>query len=467
MLSRYVHRDPAGNLHLRAGRGHLCTHGGCAMAKISTEGWPVQILPFKSSKNFPISLSGHLVLVFKDDDGKEYVINAGPSLGGYPYGQLDLRKIDTLLTKRFNVVDGSKVNAAWRGNTKVDLGGRDAADVWDILVQHARNIHRADIEYHPILRNSNSVIGAVLDVIGINIREFLPNPRGIMLAGFVGEGRKLAFDYSLTGTDANDILRGRGGMQTFSGGDGADQLFGGFGADRLMGNIGRDLLRGGGDNDLLFGGPGRDELRGGPDHDLLNGGRGADLLIGGPGRDTLSGEAGKDIVKGGQGRDRLLGGDGDDRLVGASGPDSLRGGSGDDLLLGGDGNDRLFGEDGDDRLLGGAGDDTLRGGAGRDRLFGEAGADTFVFKTAADSGLGVDADRIKDFQSGEDVIDIEGVAADLAFAAGGLTGTGPSFTLNEAGGDTDVQIDVDGDGVADMGIVVENVTGLGEDDFIF
>ncbi len=437
------------------------------MAKISTEGWPVQILPLKSSAKYPISLSGHLVLVFKDNDGAEYIINAGPANESYPYGQIELRQAGDPLKNRFNVVDGSKVNAAWRGSTKIDLGKRDAGDVWDILVQHAENIDNANLRYKALSTNSNSVIGSVLDVVGINIRDFLPNPRGVMLAGFVGKSKPLNFDYSLVGTDGDDFLQGRKARQTFEGMDGDDHLSGGYGRDTLYGNDGRDLLIGGRGGDKLYGGRGGDEVYGGADDDLLVGRRGADLLIGNKGRDVLLGERGADTLKGGPGSDDLSGDDGNDRIEGASGNDTLRGGPDDDLLRGGGDRDRLFGGDGDDRLVGGSGDDTLQGGAGRDWLLGEAGDDTFVFKEASDSGLGSDADRIVGFQSGKDVIDIEAVASGLTYAEDGFTGAGPSFYVDEDGGGTDVRVDADGDGTADMQIVVKDVSGLGEDDFIF
>jgi len=419
------------------------------MAKISTEGWPVQVLPFKSSAKFPISLSGHMVLVFKDDNGKEFQINAGPGNESYPYGQLILRDIGSPLKNRFNVEDGSKVNAAWRGSTKVDFGKRDAEDVWDILLQHAQNIDNAEFDYKAFTKNSNSVIGTLLDVVGIDIKHFLPDPRGIMLGGFVGKNAQLNFDFSLTGTEADDFLRGRKGQQTFTGRDGDDHLVGGYGQDRLYGNADRDLLIGGRGKDLLFGGTGRDKLFGGGENDILKGGQGNDLLVGGMGGDRLFGKDGADVLKG------------------QNGHDIIEGGSGADLLVGGIGNDKLRGEDGDDTLKGGGGDDLLRGGAGADRLRGDAGDDTFVFKRPEDSGFGADADKVLDFESGEDVIDIAGLADGFVFVEDGLTGTGPSFTLEETKGDTSVQVDVDGDGAADMEIILKDVIGLGEDDFIF
>jgi Ca2+-binding RTX toxin-like protein len=87
---------------------------------------------------------------------------------------------------------------------------------------------------------------------------------------------------------------------------------------------------------------------------------------------------------------------------------SLTGNTGSNTLWGNDGNDSLTGGAGNDTLYGGIGNDTLNGGAGQDALFGEAGADRFRFSSLGDS---VDAarDKINDFTSGSDKIDVIGL----------------------------------------------------------
>jgi Ca2+-binding RTX toxin-like protein len=52
----------------------------------------------------------------------------------------------------------------------------------------------------------------------------------------------------------------------------------------------------------------------------------------------------------------------------------------------------------------------LSSGAGSDLLDGGEGPDTFLFTSVADSGLGPASDRIRDFDPGEDLIDLEAVA---------------------------------------------------------
>ena len=54
----------------------------------------------------------------------------------------------------------------------------------------------------------------------------------------------------------------------------------------------------------------------------------------------------------------------------------------------------------------------LTGGAGRDHLVGGGGADLFVFASASDSGV-KGRDRISDFDSDEDRIDLSLIDADL------------------------------------------------------
>lgn len=47
------------------------------MAIIYTEGTPVADVDSTTAVNWPVSTSGHLLLVLKDNDGKEFVIRGG------------------------------------------------------------------------------------------------------------------------------------------------------------------------------------------------------------------------------------------------------------------------------------------------------------------------------------------------------------------------------------------------------
>jgi Ca2+-binding RTX toxin-like protein len=92
-----------------------------------------------------------------------------------------------------------------------------------------------------------------------------------------------------------------------------------------------------------------------------------------------------------------------DLMFGGNLGDTLSGGKGDDLIIGGGGNDILTGDDGNDILWGGLGNDTLTGGNGND---------TFVFSEAGTAN----ADTIKDYVFGQDVIDLSDLLSGVADA---------------------------------------------------
>lgn len=277
---------------------------------------------------------------------------------------------------------------------------------------------------------------------------------------------------SLHGGDGDDMLAGGSSSDRLTGGDGhdelyggssADTLFGGYGGDTLWGQDGDDALAGDQGTDTLYGGDGDDRLEGGSSADDLYGGEGvdrihgngsADRLIGGGGGDFLYGGNGDDTVTGDEGADQLFGGGGADRIEGGAGADFLNGGgdnddlfggSGGDTLRGAAGRDSLLGEGGDDMLEGGTGFDTLNGGLGADRLTGGAGEDIFEFRDAA-----FGTDRIVDFEDGADRI---------RFAPAVASGFG-ALTITESNGDTEIT-------VAGGTVIVEGVTGLTADDFLF
>ena len=212
-------------------------------------------------------------------------------------------------------------------------------------------------------------------------------------------------------------------------------------------------------NNVINGNSGDNALRGRDGIDILNGSAGNDILRGGRGNDTANGGSGDDTVFGGVGLDKLFGNDGNDMLRGGRGNDTVNGGSGDDTVLGGVGNDKLMGDGGDDILIGGVGKDILTGGTDSDQ---------FVFSRASHSPNTANADVIKDFELGIDLINLSGLIADnLDYIGGaGFSGTGPEVRALDNAGSTKIWVDVDGDGVADMKIVLNGVTGILESDFM-
>lgn len=250
---------------------------------------------------------------------------------------------------------------------------------------------------------------------------------------------------------------------------------GGAGDDRISGNDADNLLTGKGGADDLRGRAGEDILHGDGGDDDLRGGGNADRLAGAGGRDALYGGAGGDRMSGGTARDELYGEDGQDTLLGNNARDLLYGGAARDVLEGGRGVDRMYGGSGSDTLRGDAGRDVLIGGGDADKLSGGGGADVFRFETVGHSRAGNDSrDEIRDFNAARDVIDLRAIDADTtrggnqAFDLIGTAAFGSAGDLRVTRQDDlwRVQGDVDGDGTADLEILVRGDSPIA-DSFLF
>ncbi len=139
------------------------------------------------------------------------------------------------------------------------------------------------------------------------------------------------------------------------------------------------------------------------------------------------------------------------------------GGSGNDTLIASGAACTLSGGNGSDTLMGGAGNDTLIGGLGLDILTGGSANDTFAFLLGQSSAASGQHDRITDFLSGTDRIDLSGYDAisstggydQFKFIATsafhGVAGE-LNYFYNSSAGVTTLQGDTNGDGVADFAI---------------
>lgn len=139
---------------------------------------------------------------------------------------------------------------------------------------------------------------------------------------------------------------------------------------------------------------------------------------------------------------RLAGTNANNWLRGTNRRDVLRGLNGNDRLRGFRDRDVLTGGGGNDRLIGNAGDDVLQGGAGKDQLRGGAGRDTFALSRLADKG-----DRVLDFNASQDLIDLRGIMKAPQYRGENrFAQYYRAVKLTQLGSDTQVQIDLDGQG---------------------
>jgi Ca2+-binding RTX toxin-like protein len=319
---------------------------------------------------------------------------------------------------------------------------------------------------------------------------------------------------NVIGGSGNDVLTGDAGANQLFGGAGDDTLKGNGGGDLLDGGAGSDTvdysgskalevqLNGAADAKVSIGGVVTDTLRnveniigtafddrviGDSQDNTFIAGAGDDFFMGGAGADFFEGSGGIDTVSfedktqavvitlnnniratayvGGVAEDtvsnveNVWGGQAGDILTGDSKANTFHGWGGNDKIYGGYGADTLYGDDGDDYLDGGDQEDILIGGKGADTLIGGKHNDVFKFLAVSES-LPSAMDRIMDFSLG-DKIDISAIDAnvnldgDQAFVlVKSFTGVAGQLTFSYSQGFTTALGDVDGDGVADVGLLI-------------
>lgn len=233
---------------------------------------------------------------------------------------------------------------------------------------------------------------------------------------------------------------------------------------------------------------GRLGLSGSHNNDKLIGGSGDDTIGGGSGGDTLIGNGGDDILKEGIGNALMKGGAGNDTLTAQAGETTMVGGAGDDflnanahgfnggvdILKGGGGDDTIYIGTDHSTVLGGAGNDVIEGAppeAHDDRITGGLGQDTItllshdtlVFVSVEDSTADAPDQLIGTLNT--QTIDLSridadtGLAGDQAFVlVGSFSGHAGELMIgyDSLRGESQIQGDVDGDGVADLVIDVNS-----------
>jgi len=299
-----------------------------------------------------------------------------------------------------------------------------AGDGADILIGGAGNDTLAGAGGDDLIEGGSG--SDVLDGgAGIDTATFAPAASGVFY-GLLAQGS--AFDTVGAGTDTltnfenligsafNDTLGGDTAANVLDGGDGDDISYGWFGNDTLLGGAGSDTLDGGGGSDSMVGGAGDDTYVVDAVGDLAveNPGGGTDSVFVNVNGWTsganleffyLYGSAAS--VTGSLSAETLV--------ASATLGSTINAGGGNDTLWGQGGADILSGEAGADVIRAGAGNDTVNGGLGNDQLVGGTDADVFQFDAPAWG-----YDQIFDFSRAEgDRIDMRGsgITSLDAFAA--------------------------------------------------
>jgi Ca2+-binding RTX toxin-like protein len=268
---------------------------------------------------------------------------------------------------------------------------------------------------------------------------------------------------------------------TFTGNAKANVITGRLGIDFLNGGAGNDTLNGNGNSDTLAGGSGNDIylLRNHqPEDDIKiieNSGSGTDTVKSALANFSLRFHSNVENIEALKGLSvlnyTLRGNTLDNKITGLSANDTLSGWEGRDTLIGAGGRDQLFG---------GINNDILIGGRGADRHSGGLGNDFFRFDSYLDSRAGtLERDVITDFAKG-DRIDLQPIDAKSTVAGNNaftFIGTN-AFSLqagqlhyrqeNNSGTSNDrtiVEVDINGNGTADLQIQLTGLKTLTAGDF--
>lgn len=284
------------------------------------------------------------------------------------------------------VFSGQSGSGVWITND-VDGDGQNEtylAGVVSLDIQYVGGLHATGFE--PI-GDIYADLGAEIEAAGLSSHDFA---RATLVSG-----QSLASSFTtVTGTVLNEDLLGGINADTLDGGGGADSLFGGAGADVLTDGDGKDVLSGGTGADVFAL---SSDYR--PDF-IVDFEQGIDLIDVSAWQVTslselevLDHRSGRVTIR--LGKEAVSVDDGARGLTAASFDAS-------DFIFapGTPALPVIEGTSGNDRLIGSTLAEELRDLAGADNMFGKGGADVFVLS------LDGNVDSIKDFEHGQDLIDL-------------------------------------------------------------
>lgn len=140
-----------------------------------------------------------------------------------------------------------------------------------------------------------------------------------------------------------------------------------------------------------------------------------------------------------------------------NGNDQVNSYNGNDVVFAAGGNDSINGGNGRDKIYAGTGEDVVIGGRGGDRidLGWDSDTDVVIYESTCDSNCWTGRDTIRNFDSGEDKIDLSALSDNLEWSGSHCACDGV-WAHATWWGDTYLYADANGDGWADTSILVQN-----------
>lgn len=200
-----------------------------------------------------VAFSGHLYLVYVDDNNQEWVIRGGPTNDGFPYGPLDVLGGTGNETLLFQSPDArfdefyQPVSKEERGSREIVIpDGMSADSAWNLMKEYAASINLANVPYDPSSNlfgfNSNALVGTLLALVGVEINEFIPQIGQPI--DFVGMNDIVSVPSVIEGSDDVDIVYLNDSDDMIDVGAGNDIVHAGAGNDQIFAGIGNDFFNG-------------------------------------------------------------------------------------------------------------------------------------------------------------------------------------------------------------------------------